>query len=161
MIYLPKDVEEYIIRYCTEYNITRKDKEGNLLPSLGTGVVTYLKSAISGESPNDILAKPSRVANNGLTKGEVLDLIQEYATNLRVGDGLSEAPSLGLNKSEVLDLINESITSQLLSTRLSDGLSKSDVLDLINESSTSQLPSDIPNDDWRYSSKGHLFIQQN
>jgi hypothetical protein len=81
MVYLPKEVEEYITNFCTEYNITRKDKEGNILPSLGTGVVTYLKSKISGESPDDILTKPSRVPSTGLTKDEVLDLIREYNTS--------------------------------------------------------------------------------
>ena len=113
MIYLPKDVEEYIIRYCTEYNITRKDKEGNLLPSLGTGVVTYLKSTISGESPDTILAKPSRVFSNGLTKDEVLDLIQAYNTNLTYSTGLSESPSIGLSKDEVMDLIDSKIPSDV------------------------------------------------
>jgi biotin operon repressor len=81
MVYLPPEVEEYITNFCTEYNITRKDKEGNILPSLGTGVVTYLKSKISGESPDDILTKPSKVSSNGLTKDEVLDLIREYNTS--------------------------------------------------------------------------------
>ena len=97
MIYLPVDVEEYITNFCTEYNITRKDKEGNILPSLGTGVVTYLKSKISGESPDNILTKPSKLPSNGLSKDEVLDLIREYNT--------SESLSNGLTKSEVLDLI--------------------------------------------------------
>jgi hypothetical protein len=95
MVYLPPEVEEYITNFCTEYSITRKDKEGNILPSLGTGVVTYLKSTISGESPDDILTKPSRVPSNGLTKEEVLDLIREYNT--------SESPSHSLFTVEAID----------------------------------------------------------
>lgn len=93
MVYLPKEVEEYITEFCTEYNITRKDKEGNTLPSLGTGIVTYLKSKMSGESPSDVLAKPKSLVN-GLTKDEVLDLIREYGT--------SDTPSNGLTKAEVI-----------------------------------------------------------
>lgn len=105
MVYLPKDVEEYITNFCTEYNITRKDKEGNIFPSLGTGVVTYLKSQILGENPGDILAKPSKALGNGLTRNEVLDLINEYVT--------SHSPSTGLTRDEVLDLVHESVTSTL------------------------------------------------
>lgn len=102
MVYLPKEVEEYITEFCTEYSITRKDKEGNILPSLGTGIVTYLKSQMSGESPGEYMAKPSKSLGNGLTKDEVLDLIREYNT--------SHTPSNGLTKDEVLDLIEQSIT---------------------------------------------------
>jgi hypothetical protein len=103
MVYLPKEVEEYITSFCTEYNITRKDKEGNVLPSLGTGVVTYLKSKISGESPDDILTKPSNLPSNGLSKEEVLDIVDEYFT--------SHSPSNGLSKDEVLDLMKSDVLS--------------------------------------------------
>jgi hypothetical protein len=103
MVYLPKEVEEYITEFCTEYNITRKDKEGNVLPSLGTGVVTYLKSKISGESPDDILAKPSKLPSTGLSKEEVLDIVNEYFT--------SHSPSNGLSKDEVLDLMRSDVLS--------------------------------------------------
>lgn len=131
MIYLPKEVEEYMIKYCTEYNIVRKDKEGNMLPSLGTGVVTYLKSTISGESPDVILAKSSRLLSSGLSKDEVLDLIREYNT--------SESLSTGLNKDEVLGLINESSTSQILGNTPSTGLTRDEVIDLIDKCVTSHL----------------------
>jgi hypothetical protein len=41
--YLPKDIEDFITGYCIEYAITRKDKEGNIYPSLGTGIIELLK----------------------------------------------------------------------------------------------------------------------
>ena len=41
--YLPKDIEEFITGYCNEYGITRKDKEGHIYPSLGTGIIELLK----------------------------------------------------------------------------------------------------------------------
>ncbi len=41
--YLPKDIEDFISGYCNEYGITRKDKEGNIYPSLGTGIIELLK----------------------------------------------------------------------------------------------------------------------
>jgi hypothetical protein len=103
MVYLPKEVEEYITSFCTEYSITRKDKEGNILPSLGTGIVTYLKSQMSGESPGEYIAKSSKLPSNGLSKEEVSDLVNEYLT--------SHLPSSGLSKDEVIDLIERSVTN--------------------------------------------------
>jgi hypothetical protein len=132
MVYLPPEVEEYITSFCTEYSITRKDKEGNILPSLGTGVVTYLKSKISGESPDDILTKPSRILGNGLSKDEVLDLICKYLTS----HSPSEIPSVGLSKDEVLDLINSVLPSAIPSA----GLSKDEVLDLFKNELLSASP---------------------
>jgi hypothetical protein len=41
--YLPKDIEDFITGYCNQYGITRKDKEGETLPSLGTGIIELLK----------------------------------------------------------------------------------------------------------------------
>ena len=41
--YLPKDIEDFITGYCNEYGITRKDKEGHIYPSLGTGIIELLK----------------------------------------------------------------------------------------------------------------------
>ena len=42
MVYLPSEVEVKMIEYCTQYNITRKDKQGNIVTSLGSGIVAYL-----------------------------------------------------------------------------------------------------------------------
>ena len=41
--YLPKEIESFITGYCNEYGITRKDKEGVIYPSLGTGIIELLK----------------------------------------------------------------------------------------------------------------------
>ena len=41
--YLPKDIEDFITGYCTQYGIIRRDKEGNTLASLGTGIIELLK----------------------------------------------------------------------------------------------------------------------
>jgi hypothetical protein len=111
MVYLAPELEQYITEYCTENNITRKDKDGNITPSLGTGIVTYLKSTILGISPNDILSKAhSKIASTGLTTAEVLDLIKESIT--------SQAPSEGLSKDDVVTLIEESVKSKIPSTVL-------------------------------------------
>ena len=60
--YLPSDIEESLTRYCTESGITRKDKSGELKPSLGTGIVEILKIFFSGESvtsqlPGDVVTE--------------------------------------------------------------------------------------------------------
>lgn len=109
MVYLAPELEQYITEYCTENNITRKDKDGNITPSLGTGIVTYLKSTILGISPNDILSKASsKIPSTGLTTAEVLDLIKESIT--------SQVSSEGLSKDDVVTLIEESVKSKIPST---------------------------------------------
>jgi hypothetical protein len=77
MVYLPSDIEAKMTEYCTEYNITRKDKQGNIVTSLGSGIVAYLKSQLLGDLPRSISNRPI----NGLTRAEVLDLIAESSTS--------------------------------------------------------------------------------
>jgi hypothetical protein len=118
MVYLPPEIEEYITTYCTEYNITRKSKDGSVSPSLGTGIVSYLKSQILGITPNDVPSiSPSKVPNIGLTKEEVLDLIQKSVTNLApnlvLGDTPSHLPSDVLDIEELIRPQLEPITASL------------------------------------------------
>ena len=84
MVYLPSEVETKIIEYCTEYNITRKDKQGNIVTSLGSGIVAYLKSQLLGDTPRSA----SDRLTSGLTRSEVLDLIAESSTSNTPIDGL-------------------------------------------------------------------------
>ncbi len=100
MVYLPSELETKIVEYCTEYNITRKDKQGNIVTSLGSGIVAYLKSQLLGDLPRKISDRPI----NGLTREEVLDLIAESNTSkipIVGGSGAfaSEMASLGENRS--------------------------------------------------------------
>lgn len=77
MVYLPLEVESKMKKYCTEYNITRKDKQGNIVTSLGSGIVAYLKSHLLGDIHRTVSDRP----NPGLTRSEVLNLIAESNTN--------------------------------------------------------------------------------
>ena len=77
MVYLPSEVEAKMTEYCTQYSITRKDKQGNIVTSLGSGIVAYLKSQLLGDLPRAISDRPA----NGLTREEVLDLIAESITS--------------------------------------------------------------------------------
>lgn len=70
-VYLPPEVEEYLTKYCEEYGITRKTKEGAMVPSLGTGVVTYLKEKIFGDDPTARGNAPSKALSSGLSEDEV------------------------------------------------------------------------------------------
>ncbi|WP_373538640.1 hypothetical protein [Chamaesiphon sp.] len=77
MVYLPSELEAKITEYCTEHNITRKDKQGNVVTSLGSGIVAYLKSQLLSDLPKLLSDRPIV----GLTREEVLDLIKESDTN--------------------------------------------------------------------------------
>ena len=64
--YLPLEIEEYLTKYCTEYDITRKDKSGETKPALGTAVVEILKIFFSDENvpsplPSNVPLLPSNV----------------------------------------------------------------------------------------------------
>lgn len=48
--YLPRDLEESLTRYCTQYGMTRKDKTGEERPALGTGIVEALKIFFSNNT---------------------------------------------------------------------------------------------------------------
>jgi BMFP domain-containing protein YqiC len=113
MIYLPKDLEEYITNFCTQYEIVRKDKAGNLVPSLGTGVITYLKKTILGELPDRELTEPIQPISNGLNEREVLDLIDRYLTSK-----LPSNNSVGMSNDRDIKLLEERISK--LEARIGD-----------------------------------------
>lgn len=76
--YLPDDLGQYLTQYCTEYDITRKDKEGNIRPALGTAVVEILKRFFIGEtSPTGFGSVPSTVLNKDEIKAIVDEILQE------------------------------------------------------------------------------------
>jgi hypothetical protein len=96
MVYLPPELEKVIEEYCTQNNITRKNKDGEAFPSLGTGIVQYLKSQLLG------LEFSSRnVSKTTLTREEVLDLIKENSNSLALGNGLSESVILNMIQAQI------------------------------------------------------------
>jgi hypothetical protein len=129
MVYLPSEVELKINEYCTQYNITRKDKQGNIVTSLGSGIVAYLKSHLLGDIPRATSGRPI----DGLTREEVLDLIAESSTSNTPIVGVA---SLAENRSPdrldpaVLQRL-ETVEQQLSS---SSGISRDEVGQLIQAS---------------------------
>ena len=100
MVYLPSELEKVIEQYCTENNITRKNKDGVVFPSLGTGIVQYLKSQLLGIEANSRI-----LPSTAITRAEVLDLLRENIT--------STLPSEILSRSEVSGIIQEYFASNI------------------------------------------------
>ena len=103
--YLPPEIAEQLEAYCFKHEITRKNKQGELSPSWGTGIVEALKLFFSSDTvpsplPNTRLDKrmvedivkdslksslPSQLPNNAPSEEKLKELIQESVTNLLPG----------------------------------------------------------------------------
>jgi hypothetical protein len=76
MVYLSPDLEIAVAKYCTVNKITRKNKDGTAMPSMGTGIMQYLKShLLSTEERNK--------SDTGLTRDDVQLMIDEAIELLR------------------------------------------------------------------------------
>lgn len=107
MIYLPSEIEIELNEYCLSNNITRTEKDGTTVPSLGKGILAYLKSQLLSNRPSN---RQSKVVSDRLTKSEVLDLVNKSITNSQESTRLIEDRVLCLeNKSVVLSERIESI----------------------------------------------------
>jgi hypothetical protein len=129
MVYLPSELEAKMAEYCTEYNITRKDKQGNIVTSLGSGIVAYLKSQLLGDLPRSISDRPI----NGLTRAEVLDLIAESSTSNTPTVGVASPVENRSPNPTAVDVVHrlETVEQQLLSLT---GISRDEVEQLIQAS---------------------------
>ncbi len=87
-VYLPSEVEEYLTRYCQEYGIVRKNKDGEEKPALGTAIVELLK--IFASLPSDIEEYLSRYC-------------KEYGIVLKDREG-KDNPDLGSGLTTILKL---------------------------------------------------------
>ena len=110
MVYLNPELERELEQYCINNNITRKNKEGVVLPSLGTGILQYLNSTLLNTSPCTVLSPsldnaPSNRLITGLTKNEILELIAKSNTN--------NVPSTLLTRAEVSAIAKEEIDRAL------------------------------------------------
>jgi hypothetical protein len=129
MVYLPSELEAKIAEYCTEYNITRKDKQGNIVTSLGSGIVAYLKSQLLSDIPKTVSDRPI----NGLTRAEVLDLIAESNTsNTSIVGEASLAENLAPNPLDPAILDRLEMLEQQLSSSM--GVGRDEVEQLIQAS---------------------------
>jgi hypothetical protein len=136
MVYLTPELERRLEQYCIENKITRKNKDGDILPSLGTGIIQYLNSAILGISPRTVPslslgtvphsftsllpnAVPSDRLNTGITKAEILELIAESKTNNTVSTVLTRADVVSIARGEIdralgLGSIDTEVTNEMM-----------------------------------------------
>jgi DNA-binding CsgD family transcriptional regulator len=118
MVYLTPELERGLEQYCIDNKITRKNKDGDILPSLGTGIIQYLNSAVLGISPRTVSslslgtvphsptsllpnAVPSDRLNTGITKAEILELIAESKTSNTSSTVLTRADVVLIARAEI------------------------------------------------------------
>jgi hypothetical protein len=83
MVYLNPELEREVEQYCLQNDITRRHKDGAMLPALGTGILQYLKSNLLKPAPISKKASKSLIepSGTGLSKSEVEDLIAKSMTS--------------------------------------------------------------------------------
>lgn len=136
--YLPTDLEEYLTQYCTEYNITRKDKTGEIKPALGTAIVEILRVFFSGDNvpsplPDNVPLLPSNVVTEDrlqeiLSKNQASNVPIDVPSNVATQDDISKVldtvPSIVQEKlsnveSNLLGAVNEKL-EQAIANRFKD-----------------------------------------
>lgn len=85
--YLPSDIEEYLTQYCIEYDITRKDKSGEIKPALGTAVVEILRIFFSDENvPSPLPDNVPLLPSNVVTEDRLTKALSEFQKTSKVVD---------------------------------------------------------------------------
>jgi hypothetical protein len=119
--YIPSELEEYLTKYCTEYDITRKDKSGEIKPALGTAVVEILKIFFSSEHlpsplPDNVPLLPSNVVTEDRLKFVLSEL--EISSNVS-----SSLPSNVVSQDDLSKALSKipSIVNEQLETAISQG----------------------------------------
>jgi DNA-binding NarL/FixJ family response regulator len=106
MVYLNPELESKIAQYCIDNDITRKNKEGVILPALGTGILQYLKSQLLSERSSSSL---STVLNSRLDRS---DGLEPNAAASR-----SETAIDALTREDIVAIIKAQIDRELASLR--------------------------------------------
>ncbi len=112
--YLPPEIAEQLKAYCFEYKITRKNKQGELSPSWGTGIVEALKLFFSSDT------LPSPLPDSGLDQKMVEDLIKDSLNSIVPSQLPNKVPS----EEKLKELIEESVTNLLPSLLSSNVLTE-------------------------------------
>lgn len=106
MVYLNPELESKIAQYCIDNDITRKNKEGIVLPALGTGILQYLKSQLLSERAS---TPSSTVLSSGLDRSDGL------ASNAAASD--RETAIDPLTRDDIVAIVKAQIDRQLASLR--------------------------------------------
>ncbi len=113
--YLPPEIAEQLEAYCFEHEITRNNKQGQLSPSWGTGIVEALKLFFSSDTV------PSPLPDTRLDKKMVEDIVKDSLDSIIPSQLPNNAPS----EEKLKELIEESVTN-LLPSLLSSHLLTTD-----------------------------------
>jgi hypothetical protein len=81
-VYLPPELEEILEQYCIDNDINRKSKDCDAAPSLGKGILHYLKSQLLDNGLTN-------AASTGMKRSSLLQLVKESLTNDSLNDGLN------------------------------------------------------------------------
>ena len=101
--YLPPEIADKLSDYCFKHEITRKNKQGELSPSWGTGIVETLKLFFSSDNV------PSPLPDSGLDKRMVEDMVKDSVSSLLPSQLPNKLPS----EEQLKELIQESVTNLL------------------------------------------------
>jgi DNA-binding NarL/FixJ family response regulator len=98
MVYLNPELESKIAQYCIDNDITRKNKEGIVLPALGTGILQYLKSQLLSERSS---ASPSTVLISGLDRSDGLEPNAAASPSETAIDALTREDLVAIVKAQI------------------------------------------------------------
>ncbi|MDJ0661820.1 MAG: hypothetical protein QNJ42_20400 [Crocosphaera sp.] len=112
--YLPPEIAEQLESYCFKHEITRNNKQGELSPSWGTGIVEVLKLFFSSDTI------PSPLPDTGLNKRMVEDMVKDSLHSILPSQLSNQLPS----EEKLKELIQESVTNLLPSLLSSNVLTQ-------------------------------------
>ena len=101
--YLPPEIAEQLEAYCFKHEITRKNKQGELSPSWGTGIVEALKLFFSSDT------LPSPLSDKVLDQKMIEDIVKDSLSSILPSNISNQLPSADKLK----ELIQESVTNLL------------------------------------------------
>lgn len=109
--YLPSELEEYLTKYCIEYDITRKDKSGEIKPALGTAVVEILKRFFSDENvPSPLPDNVPLLPSNVVTEDRLKEVLSEFESSSKAQSSL---PSNVLTKDDLEKQVEAAISEAI------------------------------------------------
>jgi len=118
-VYLPKELENKIVDYCLDKQITRKDKSGQVTPALGTAIVEILSFFFqSGNIPSNAI---SNVPLQNIDITEVERIVKSYLDSNLLSMIRSLVPPQTIDNSEVERIVESKVSSILPSNVPSKG----------------------------------------
>lgn len=139
--YLPPDLEEYLTKYCTEYDITRKDKSGEIKPALGTAVVEILKIFFSNDDvPSPLPDNVPLLPSNVITESRLKEILSELEAESKTPSNL---PSNVVTEEKLNEVLSELKTSSKVSSTILSNVVTQETLDKAIASSSAKLTASL------------------